>query len=215
MKISKKAYLLAFIVLTLVGIIMSLPFLEVTYESLTPCDIYCKFNEDAKDLEYQKSIGLSIVNLSSSEDREIKNILRSTLEKQRSHYNDEDPDRIDELIIGLYLPEGYQSFKEQMKYEKEERKQHGSYIESTPDAVVSYMKNIKFSKFRKYNGLDDRIGIIAGSHYFLLKKINNKWIIENEYVAIGFLEELSLPESDIVHELLLKKKNSESQLESQ
>ncbi|MFZ2969627.1 MAG: hypothetical protein WA063_00615 [Minisyncoccia bacterium] len=168
-----------------------------------------------KDAEYQKSIGLSIVNLSAVKDKEIKNILKSTLEKQRSHYNDENLDKIDELIKDLYLPEGYQGFKEQMKLEKEDRKQHGSYIESTPDAVASYMKNIKFSKFRKYDGLGDRIGIIAGSHYFLFKGVNGKWLIEKEFVPFIKTTEARGFESDIVHELLLKKKNSESQLESQ
>lgn len=169
------------------GIILSYIIMGQIYQNLTRCDTFCRIdkmiieNTDSSDAVGSRSIA----NLSPADEEEIKSIIKKSLKEQWIHYNDENGDNLDKLIKELYLPEEYQYSKKEMEYEKNNRKQYGAPVEFTPDVLFSYVRNIKFTKFIKYKGLDDRIGVIAGSfnlHYFIFKKTDNQWKIEKERI---------------------------------
>ncbi len=169
------------------GIILSYIIVGQIYQNLTRCDTFCRINKMIlENTDLNNAIGSrSIANLNPADEEEIKSIVKKSLKEQWIHYNDENSDNLDKLIKELYLPEEYQHSKEEIEYEKESRKQYGAPVEFTSDTLSFYVRNIKFTKFIKYKGLDDRVGVIAGSfnlHYFIFKKIDNQWRIEKERI---------------------------------
>ncbi len=169
------------------GIILSYIIVGRIYQDLIHCDTFCRIDKMiVENIDSNNVIGSrSIANLDPADEEEIKSIIKKSLKEQWIYYNDESSDNLDESIKELYLPEEYQNFKKEMEYEKENRKLYGAPVEFTPNVLSSYVRNIEFTKFIKYKGLDDRIGVIAGSfnlHYFIFKKIDNQWKIEKEKI---------------------------------
>lgn len=170
-----------------------------------------EFNQIPENPNSEDIIGLSLANLSVDEEKEIQEIIKKAFEGQwlyRYHYKNED--EMDELIRYLYLPEGYQQFKKEIK---EKYKYIGR--ENSLKGVSSSLEKMRFSKPRKYKDLDDRIGIIAGSefgdvHYFLFKKVDNQWKIEKEkWPSVKYY----FDETSIIKELVGKENNEMSKTE--
>ena len=164
-----------------------------------------EFNQIPENPNPENIIGLSLANLSADEEKEIQEIIKKAFEGQwlyRYHYKSED--EMDELIRYLYLPGEYQQFKREIK---EEYKYIGR--ENSLEYISSSLEKMRFSKPRKYENLDSRIGIIAGPefgsiYYFLLKKMNNQWKIEKEkWPSIKYY----FDETSIIKELIERENN--------
>lgn len=167
---------------------------------------FYQFNQISENPDPKDIISVSLANLSASEEKEIQEIIRKAFEGQylyRYHYKNED--EMDKLIENLYLPEKYQQFKKKLKKEYECVGRENSLKD------ISYsLEKIRFSKIRKYKDINNRIGIIAqpkscGIYYFLLKKIDNQWKIEEE--ILPDIRYCSFNEDSIIKQLLEQKNN--------
>ncbi len=169
------------------------------------CDMFCRIDKTAENLGPENIIGLSLTDLSVNEKKEIQKIIKKAFEGEWNYYYSGNEDKFDESVEDLYLAEGYQYFKKEMK----EDRRYSIPENISEEDVSRFIKNIKFSKPRKYQDLDDRIGIVGGDYscyrFFLFKKVNNQWKIEKEKwptIKYHFNENLIIQE-------LLEQKSSE------
>lgn len=166
---------------------------------------YDRFNQIPENPDPEDIIGLSLANLSVSEEKEIHEIIKKAFEGQylyRYHYKNED--EMDKLIEDLYIPEEYQRFKKELEEEYKCVNRENSL-----ENIFYSIEKMRFSKPREYRDFDDRIGIIGepksgNAHYFLFKKIDNYWKIEKE---IWHIKSRFLDETSIIKQLLEQKNN--------
>lgn len=171
-------------------------------------DCFYQFNQILENPDPEDIIGVSLASLPVSEEKEIQEIIKKALEGQllyRYYYKNEG--EMDELIENLYLSEKYQQFKKGLKEKYEYVSRENSLKE------ISYsLKKIRFSKLRKYEDFNDRIGIIAkpefgSTYYFLFKKVNGQWKIEREIlpdIRLCYFNEVSIIQQ------LLEQENNET-----
>jgi hypothetical protein len=178
-------------------------------------DFFHEFDQVAENPNFENTIGLSITSLSFEKEKEIKSIIKKTFEGQWNYYYDKDENKLDESISGLYLSEEYLLFKEEIKEKLKNNQDQYEYINFTKKDVPNFVKDIKFSKLRKYKDFNNRIGVIAGfssgnslgMQYFLLKKENNQWKIEKERITYTSPYELPNTEILIIEELIEQNNN--------
>ena len=192
--------LLLAILLTIIVVLNKYNLTRLSEKQFSKC-----FNQIPESSDHGDVIGLSLAKLSTNEEKEIHEVVRRAFEGQhlyRYYYKNEK--EMDKLIEYLYLSEGYQQFKREIKEEYE-------YVnrESSLENILSSLEKMRFSKPRKYKDLDDRIGIIAGNgniHYFLFKKVNDQWKIEKE---IWHMKPCFLDETSIIKQII-ERSNDES-----
>lgn len=171
---------------------------------------FYKFDQVAENLSSENVVGLSVANLSFEEEKKIKNIIKKAFEGQWNYYYDKDENKLDESIRELYITEEYLLFKKEIKEKLENNQNQYEYKNFTKEDVPNFIKDIKFSKPRKYRDFNDRIGVIAGfsgsnkfsMQYFLLKKENNQWKIEKERITYTSPYELLNTEILIIEKLI-------------
>ncbi len=187
-------------------------------------------NPDPEDI-----IGLSSVNLSVDEEKEIKEIIKKEYNGQWKYCCTGDDSEIKEL----YLLNRYQLFKQEVEVETEFEFDRRCREERdiTQKEMSYFSKNIRFSKFREYRDLDDRVGVIASfggiyyapfikesqnkapfsfdigiitsygkNNYFLFKKVNNQWKIERKL----FPTMKHFFDETLIIQQLLEQKNNET-----
>lgn len=164
-------------------------------------------------------IGLTTVELFSVDKSEIEFIIQKVFDYQWNYFYDREEKLLDrQYIKDLYLPEGYQPVKEQLKNRLAEnyndvgtQNQYG-YRNYNSSDISRFFQETKFSKPRKYKNLDNRVGIMAGFYdgktyksdiqYFLFRKMDNQWKIEKEVMPdLGYLYGLPDKEIAIIKEL--------------
>lgn len=176
---------------------------------------FYEFDQAAENPSFENTIGLSVARLSLEEKEEIKSVIKKVFEGQWNYYYDKDEGKLDESISGFYLSGEYLLFKEEIKEKLKNNQDQYGYINFTKKDVPNFIKDIKFSKPRKYKDFNNRIGVIAGFsgnnsfsiQYFLLKRENNQWKIEKE--RITYTSPYELPNTEmLIIEKLMEQKNS-------
>lgn len=182
-------------------------------------DFFYKFDQAVENPNPESAIGLGVANLSLEEEKEIKSIIKKTFEGQWNYYYDKDENKLNESIKRLYISKEYLLFKEEIKEKLKNNQDQYEYINFTKKDIHNFIKDLEFSKFRKYKGFNDRVGVIAGfsgsnsfsMQYFLLKKENNQWKIEKERTTYTSPYELPNTEMLIIKELIEQKNNDSNQ----
>jgi hypothetical protein len=155
-------------------------YLDARHSKQAEQKFYDRFNQIPDNPSPEDVLGLSLANLSIDEEKEIQEIVQKSFEGQHLYrFCHKSEEEMDKSIENLYVPNEYQTFKEEYKKENE------LWCEvSLEDTLVS-LEKIRFSKIWKYKSLENRVGIVAGPesgnvHSFLFKKIDNQWKIEKE-----------------------------------
>ena len=173
---TKKVIVIATLLFLVLGIVILTIFnrheMKVGEQSMSRRHDQIPENPDPEDI-----VGLSSVKLSANEEKEIKEIIKKEYNGQWKYCRTGDDSEIEEE---LYLPDIYQLFKQEIEVETEFEfdKRCREERDITQKEMDYFSKNIKFSKFRKYRDLDDRVGVIVsfGGIYYapFIKESQNK-----------------------------------------
>lgn len=148
-------------------------------------------------ISLNSEIGLNITDLSIADKSEIEFIVYKIFDYQWNYFYSGEEKLLDRQYINdLYLSGSYQPVREKLQNRLAEnyndvgtQNQYG-YRNYNSSDISRFLQEIKFSKPRKYEGLNDRLGIMAGFydekthksdiHYFLFRNLDNQWKIEKE-----------------------------------
>lgn len=198
---SKKTILLFVIILIW---LFSYIFLVIKKEK--EIELFNQFNQIS---DSQNNSGINLVKLSSSEEREIQNIIIKAFKNQWKYFYNRNESNLDDSMRNLYSKEGYLVLKEEVKLIV--KRNENGYEYFTPEKIEQFAKKIKFSEFRSFKNINGKIGIIAGFssneflgvniHYFLMKKTEDNWQIEKELIPAASPFELLGKEIIIINDL--------------
>lgn len=155
-----------------------------------------------RQLELEKELGVEEVQL-PSKDAEIIHTMIEKAIKASWHYYVTNEDKELESIKGLYLIKEYEKVISEILREKTLK---SPCLNPPPPSYVK-IPRIEFSKFRRYKGLKDRIGVISKVpefeplefsggcerqliYIFLLRQIDGDWKIEKQQKVLLVWEEI-------------------------
>ncbi|MDF1498257.1 MAG: hypothetical protein P1P85_02795 [Patescibacteria group bacterium] len=149
-------------------------------------------------IEHEKTLGIETAKISYRKEKKLDLMIKESIKAQLEYYSTEKDENL-EKVKDLYLPDGFEQYKE---FTKEKVSSLKSFLnkDSSYNKIVSEtfsynnIKTIKFSQPRTYKGLPDRIGIInyvnfinnpgaidsVLSRIFIFKNINGEWKIEKQ-----------------------------------
>lgn len=135
--------------------------------------------------EHQEALGIETAKISGAEEKKLDSMIDESIKAQLEYYSMENNESF-EKVKNLYLPYGFEQYKEYVKRE-------AGYDDDTRSKSQRYDKieQVKFSKPRTYKVLPDRIGIMnlvkfKGEYInvleqvFIFININGDWKIEKQ-----------------------------------
>ncbi len=131
-------------------------------------------------IEHQKALGIETASISYWQEKKLDSMINDSIKAQLEYYSTEKDESL-EKIRNLYLPNGFEQYKEDVKF-------YANYPESK-NLAYDKIEQIKFSKPVIYKVLPGRIGIMNLVKFdnvnpieqvFIFKNINGEWKIEKQ-----------------------------------
>lgn len=186
---NKKNFKIIAFVIALLGVIflilsyLSGKFLDYRFPDLLLVPI-----ELQTTIEHEEALGVKTAKISRAEKKELESMINESVKAQLEYYSTEKEESL-EKVKDLYLPDGFEEYKEYAK-----RKLAYFYDARSEKQSYEKMGQLKFSKPRTYKDLPGRVGVISfakfidnyGNTYstlnpiFIFKKINGEWKIEEQ-----------------------------------
>lgn len=187
--INKKLIKILTLVIVLLGvIILILSHLSNKFFDYKFPDMLLAPIELQTTIEHEKALGVKTAKISRAEKKELESMINKSVKAQLEYYSTEKEESL-EKVKNLYLPDGFEEYKEDAKRKL-------AYFYDTRSEKQSYekMEQLKFSKPRTYRDLPGRVGVISfakfiddhGNTYstlnpiFIFKKIDGEWKIEKQ-----------------------------------
>ncbi len=163
-----------------------------SYGLLEPILGVKNFNTSA---EHKKALGIETANISEEEKKKLDGMIEEVIRAQEE-YNATKKEKSLDKIKNLYLPEVFETHKEEAK----------KLITNYPVGAEDSKETLKFSSPRTYKDLSSRVGIISYidfsfSQYldawprgilqvFIFKNTNGEWKIEKQQVSNSMAEKI-------------------------